>query len=752
MTVTSTTSRVEYIGDGTTVTFSVPFYFIENGDLNVYVGGTLQIITTNYTVAGAGVLAGGSITFVSPPANLSEVIIFRNPALTQGLDYIDNDDFPAESHELGLDRLTMITQRNRDLLNRSLRLPDSTVGFNTELPQPVASRLLGLNAAGDGIQFYELGDTPGTAASITYEPLDYGVNTTVKDALDSFFVSEYKALRLYTGIVKTARITGVLATAQPQAIAGTFQYDATDTASGALFTASQTGTTLTVTSVTNGTLAVGQAINRSDTGAKVGYISALGTGSGGVGTYTISASATITSQTFTADNGGTYLVGVDGRRWKRVPINQDEIFVDWFEPDGANDQYAFNLAFDVANVSGANKWVVAGSGSFTLAANVTMNPNTTDGDVPNFRGQGPQNTIITLAAGVSFVHQGASPSRNGYIGDFHLIGAGAGTVGNIGIYNKNTCFRQYNNITATGLRQMVMFENVGAGFSEQNVLTNCWDLGCFNMIGYRRAVGSTQNSFRGTGLGFNCHKDLRTVSGSRLAQKYEVSSLECNVYDAPMYATIWSDTGDVVFEKDATDATPWRLYGNIQYESVGAGWSLGTGGGNIDEFRGSIGGISNVPSVGTFRTLPNYSFDVSPAFAARNAATQTITTNTFTKVNINTEDYDTNANYDTTNNRFTPTVAGKYRFVLTIRGTGTTITDFIGSVYKNGVESIRGWQTAPGGNSETQTAVFDVDMNGTTDYVEPWGLITAGGTVQFDYVNAAVSCRFSGSLIKTDSI
>jgi hypothetical protein len=40
----------------------------------------------------------------------------------------------------------------------------------------------------------------------------------------------------------------------------------------------------------------------------------------------------------------------------------------------------------------------------------------------------------------------------------------------------------------------------------------------------------------------------------------------------------------------------------------------------------------------------------------------TITSNTFTKVQINTEEFDTNSNFDsTTNYRFTPTVAGYYQ-------------------------------------------------------------------------------------------
>lgn len=68
---------------------------------------------------------------------------------------------------------------------------------------------------------------------------------------------------------------------------------------GATFTGSISGTTLTVTALTGGTIAVGQVI--SGTGITAGTsITALGTGAGNVGTYTVSVSQTVASTTITA--------------------------------------------------------------------------------------------------------------------------------------------------------------------------------------------------------------------------------------------------------------------------------------------------------------------------------------------------------------------------------------------------------------------------------------------------------------------
>lgn len=73
------------------------------------------------------------------------------------------------------------------------------------------------------------------------------------------------------------------------------------TAAPAIVTASITGTTMTVTAVTSGTLKIGQTIEGS--GVTDGtIITAFGTGTGGAGTYTVSASQTVGSTTIYAIN------------------------------------------------------------------------------------------------------------------------------------------------------------------------------------------------------------------------------------------------------------------------------------------------------------------------------------------------------------------------------------------------------------------------------------------------------------------
>ncbi|MDD2885286.1 MAG: head decoration protein [Dechloromonas sp.] len=69
--------------------------------------------------------------------------------------------------------------------------------------------------------------------------------------------------------------------------------------SGASVTGAISGTTLTVTAVGSGTLAVGQILSGSGVTAGT-MITALGTGNGGTGTYTVSEDQTAASTTITA--------------------------------------------------------------------------------------------------------------------------------------------------------------------------------------------------------------------------------------------------------------------------------------------------------------------------------------------------------------------------------------------------------------------------------------------------------------------
>ena len=78
--------------------------------------------------------------------------------------------------------------------------------------------------------------------------------------------------------------------------------------SAAVFTGSISGTTLTVTAITNGTIAINQALFGVNV-TQATVITALGTGTGGVGTYTINQSQTVASTQMNSATVGAVVTG-----------------------------------------------------------------------------------------------------------------------------------------------------------------------------------------------------------------------------------------------------------------------------------------------------------------------------------------------------------------------------------------------------------------------------------------------------------
>jgi hypothetical protein len=129
-------------------------------------------------------------------------------------------------------------------------------------------------------------------------------------------------------------------------------------------------------------------------------------------------------------------------------------------------------------------------------------------------------------------------------------------------------------------------------------------------------------------------------------------------------------------------------------------------------------------------TTNNIGGQNTPAFEAFLSANQTISDNTATKIQVNSEVYDTNSDYDNSSNyRFTPTVAGKY-FVYsmmtcdTVSGANMDQTNLY--LYKNGSTISRARLDARGntlGASQTVNITRVVDMNGSSDYLEIFAAI-----------------------------
>jgi len=120
-----------------------------------------------------------------------------------------------------------------------------------------------------------------------------------------------------------------------------------------------------------------------------------------------------------------------------------------------------------------------------------------------------------------------------------------------------------------------------------------------------------------------------------------------------------------------------------------------------------------------------------PSFRATRTSNQTIGTAAFTKVQLSSETFDSNSNFDSvTNYRFTPTIAGTYQInaVITIAfSVGDTTTDWIVALYKNGVVYSQIEQHNVLASTDNAIALSDlINCNGSTDYIELFVYQAAG--------------------------
>ena len=130
MSISSVTSKVIYVGDAATATLAYPFKILAEGDLTVSRYVTLTSVAsaltlnTDYAVTGVGVDAGGNVLLTGSYAGGmptgSNTIIRRVVDLTQTVDYVENDPFPAATHEKAIDKLCMSTQQLQEQIDRAV--------------------------------------------------------------------------------------------------------------------------------------------------------------------------------------------------------------------------------------------------------------------------------------------------------------------------------------------------------------------------------------------------------------------------------------------------------------------------------------------------------------------------------------------------------------------------------------------------------------------------------------------------------
>lgn len=187
MTVSTTTNKVSYTGNGVTTTFAYGFKIYADSDLKVYVAGTLKTLTTHYTVTNAGVDSGGNVIFTSGniPASAEKVVIQRALAKTQSTDWNNYDKYTSETLEDSVDRLTFISQELGEVDDRTIKLSTTVTDLGTvEISATSAERankVFAFDGSGNLSIATEIGTFKGNWAAST----GYVVRDLIKDTNNS---------------------------------------------------------------------------------------------------------------------------------------------------------------------------------------------------------------------------------------------------------------------------------------------------------------------------------------------------------------------------------------------------------------------------------------------------------------------------------------------------------------------------------------------------------------------------------------
>lgn len=167
---------------------------------------------------------------------------------------------------------------------------------------------------------------------------------------------------------------------------------------------------------------------------------------------------------------------------------------------------------------------------------------------------------------------------------------------------------------------------------------------------------------------------------------------------------------------------------------------------------------TNNALVGQFTTAGNLTLTggltvgatAAPAFSARNSTNQTLTNNTLTKVALQTEEFDTNNNFDsTTNYRFTPTVAGYYQINGQVKiENNSNAGTLVCTIFKNGSDYKESQSTVRSGSNTSAGCGSVIYFNGSTDYVELYvnQVTTATATL---ISNGTIATWFNGAFVRS---
>jgi len=188
ITISDTEPRVQYTATSSQTAFSVPFEFFTVNDIKVYNGTTLLTYAaspsdeTEYSVTGAGVTGGGSIT-LGGGATLNDIVtIYRDLAISRSTDFPTSGAFQIDSLNTELDKIIAMSQQlERDIKFSPKAAATTSNTYNLTFPNLVADKILSVNSAGTALEFLNTTTDVASVATVVDEIALLGTSAAIAD-------------------------------------------------------------------------------------------------------------------------------------------------------------------------------------------------------------------------------------------------------------------------------------------------------------------------------------------------------------------------------------------------------------------------------------------------------------------------------------------------------------------------------------------------------------------------------------------
>ena len=182
MTLTATTNKVAYAGNGSTTSFAVTFIYWEDTTVKVILSNdvtgveTVWTDGTQYTLSGGDGAVGTLTIDTSPtdytPASGETLTVKSNEPDTQTASLPLGGSFPSTTVEKRLDKNVRLTQQLQEELDRAVLFPESSTSTGKSIEDPVALNLIRWDSAASSIEGVSLSDLSlglGTATKWTFD-------------------------------------------------------------------------------------------------------------------------------------------------------------------------------------------------------------------------------------------------------------------------------------------------------------------------------------------------------------------------------------------------------------------------------------------------------------------------------------------------------------------------------------------------------------------------------------------------------